>query len=34
VVKAAGFDIIMLETAGIGQGDSQVVDLVDISCMS
>jgi methylmalonyl-CoA mutase len=30
VVKAAGFDIIIAETAGIGQGDSRIVDLVDI----
>ncbi|MEX1297587.1 MAG: fused isobutyryl-CoA mutase/GTPase IcmF, partial [Desulfotignum sp.] len=31
VVKAAGFDMILVETAGIGQGDSRVVDLVDVS---
>ncbi len=31
VVKAAGFDWIIVETAGIGQGDSNVVDLVDLS---
>ncbi|MCK5696082.1 MAG: methylmalonyl-CoA mutase family protein, partial [Desulfobacula sp.] len=31
VVKAAGYDIIMVETAGIGQGDSRVVDLVNMS---
>ena len=31
VAKAAGFDIIIVETAGIGQGDSRVVDLVDLS---
>ncbi|SDU11083.1 fused isobutyryl-CoA mutase/GTPase IcmF [Desulfobacula phenolica] len=31
VVKAAGYDIIIIETAGIGQGDSRIVDLVDIS---
>jgi len=31
VVRAAGFDIIIVETAGIGQGDSRVVDLVDMS---
>ena len=31
VVKAAGYDIIIVETAGIGQGDSRVVDLVDMS---
>jgi methylmalonyl-CoA mutase len=31
VLKAAGFDLIIIETAGIGQGDSSVVDLVDLS---
>ena len=31
VVKAAGYDMIIVETAGIGQGDSRVVDLVDMS---
>ncbi len=31
VVKAAGFDLIIVETAGIGQGDSSIADLVDIS---
>jgi len=31
VVKAAGYDIVLVETAGIGQGDSRVVDLVDMS---
>jgi methylmalonyl-CoA mutase len=31
VAKAAGFDMILVETAGIGQGDSRVVDLVDVS---
>ncbi|MCF6249212.1 MAG: methylmalonyl-CoA mutase family protein [Desulfobacula sp.] len=31
VVKAAGYDIVVVETAGIGQGDSRVVDLVDMS---
>jgi isobutyryl-CoA mutase len=30
-VKAAGFDLIIAETAGIGQGDSNIVDLVDIA---
>ncbi len=30
-VKAAGFDLIIAETAGIGQGDSSIADLVDIS---
>ncbi len=31
VLKAAGFDLILVETAGIGQGDSRIVDLVDLS---
>ena len=31
VVKAAEYDIVIAETAGIGQGDSRIVDLVDIS---
>ncbi len=31
VVKAAGYDIIIVETAGIGQGDSRIIDLVDIA---
>ncbi len=31
VVKAAGYDLVIAETAGIGQGDSNVVDLVDLS---
>ena len=31
VVKAAGYDLIIVETAGIGQGDSNIVDLTDIS---
>ncbi len=30
-VKAAGFDLVIAETAGIGQGDSSIVDLVDVS---
>ncbi len=30
IVKAAGYDIVIAETAGIGQGDSRIVDLVDI----
>ena len=28
--KAAGFDIIFVETAGIGQGDSAIADIVDV----
>jgi len=31
VLKAAGYDLIIVETAGIGQGDSQIVDLADLS---
>ncbi|MBW2366859.1 MAG: methylmalonyl-CoA mutase family protein [Deltaproteobacteria bacterium] len=31
VAKAAGFDLVIVETAGIGQGDSMVTDLVDVS---
>ncbi|MCP4682245.1 MAG: methylmalonyl-CoA mutase family protein [Desulfobacterales bacterium] len=31
VVKAAGFDLIIAETAGIGQGDSNIFDLSDLS---
>ncbi|MBK7973539.1 MAG: cobalamin-dependent protein [Deltaproteobacteria bacterium] len=30
-LRAASFDLILLETAGIGQGDSEVVDLSDLS---
>ena len=29
--KAAGFDLVIVETAGIGQTDSEIVDLVDFS---
>ena len=31
VLQAAGFDLILLETAGIGQSDSDVIDLADRS---
>ena len=31
VAKAAGFDLIIAETAGIGQGDSKITDLSDLS---
>ncbi len=31
VLKTAGFDLVFLETAGIGQSDSEIVDLVDRS---
>lgn len=31
ILKAAGFDLILLETSGIGQGDTQILDYSDIS---
>ncbi len=31
VLKAAGFELVLVETAGIGQGDSSIIDLVDLS---
>jgi methylmalonyl-CoA mutase len=31
VLKAAGFDFIIVETAGIGQGDAAIVPLVDVA---
>jgi methylmalonyl-CoA mutase len=31
VLQAAGFDLVLVETAGIGQSDSEVVDLADLS---
>ena len=31
VLRAAGFDLIFVETSGIGQGDSAVVDVSDVS---
>jgi methylmalonyl-CoA mutase len=31
VCRAAGFDLIILETAGIGQSDTEIVDLTDLS---
>ncbi len=31
VAKATGFDLIIAETAGIGQGDSKITDISDIS---
>jgi methylmalonyl-CoA mutase len=31
VLQAANFDLILVETAGIGQSDSEIVDLVDVS---
>ena len=29
-LRAAGFDLVLVETAGIGQSDSEIVDLVDL----
>ncbi|VAW07907.1 B12 binding domain / kinase domain / Methylmalonyl-CoA mutase, partial [hydrothermal vent metagenome] len=31
VVKAAGFDLVLLETSGIGQSDTEIVDSSDVS---
>jgi methylmalonyl-CoA mutase len=31
VAKAAGFDLVIVETAGIGQGDSKITELADVS---
>ena len=31
VVQAAGFDLVLVETAGIGQGDAAIVSFVDVS---
>ncbi|AJE04719.1 fused isobutyryl-CoA mutase/GTPase IcmF [Geobacter pickeringii] len=31
VVKAAGFDLIIVETSGIGQGDARIVKIADVS---
>ena len=31
VVKAAGFDLVLLETSGIGQSDTEIVDFSDVS---
>ena len=31
VLRLAGFDLVLVETPGIGQGDSAVVDLADVS---
>lgn len=31
VCRAAGFDLIIVETAGIGQSDTEIVDIADIS---
>jgi isobutyryl-CoA mutase len=31
LLKSAGFDLVVVETAGIGQSDTEVVDLVDVS---
>jgi len=31
IVKAAGFDLVLLETSGIGQSDTQIVDASDVA---
>ncbi len=31
LLKFAGFDLVVVETAGIGQSDTEIVDLVDVS---
>jgi len=31
-LKSAGFDLVIVETAGIGQSDSEIVDMVDFAC--
>src|SRR5688500_6765621 len=31
LLKSAGFDLVVVETAGIGQSDTEIVDLVDVS---
>ncbi|HUO82374.1 MAG TPA: methylmalonyl-CoA mutase family protein [Gammaproteobacteria bacterium] len=31
LMKHAGFDLVIVETAGIGQSDTEIVDLVDVS---
>ncbi|HUT78396.1 MAG TPA: cobalamin-dependent protein, partial [Polyangia bacterium] len=31
VVKAAGYDLVLVETSGIGQGDTEVVDIADVA---
>ncbi len=31
IVRAAGFDLVIVETAGIGQGDAGIVPLVDVA---
>ena len=31
VCRAAGFDLILLETAGIGQSDTEIADLADVT---
>ena len=31
LLQLAGFDLIVVETAGIGQSDTEIADLVDVS---
>ena len=30
-MKAAGFDLIIVETSGIGQGDAEITEICDVS---
>ena len=32
VCEAAGFDIVLVETVGVGQSETAVADMVDLSC--
>ncbi len=31
IVKAAGFDLILIETSGIGQGDAEIMNISDVA---
>ncbi|MCH1927295.1 methylmalonyl-CoA mutase, partial [Shewanella sp. C31] len=31
IVKAAGFDLILIETSGIGQGDAEITNISDVA---
>ena len=31
IVKAAGYDLVIVETSGIGQGDAEIVSISDVS---
>jgi LAO/AO transport system kinase len=34
VVRGAGYDVILVETTGVGQSEAVVVEMVDSSCSS